>query len=514
MAWMPFKKLAPLVSGGRSSGPVADEREFDAPRRVEYHPRAVIDEAPMPRIVASRNPSLDAIGQRNETVRFRIGEMVDRLEDLKSLQNDFSAILEPLIGITEELPRAKIRIAEIEALFAQEQATSSAMRREVSELSGGLAAANNDLNAAKAQLHHLETSLHERDEAVEELRLSLRDKSLSAENLERQLFAESDQSKALLGENKALRLEAQSIDQAFSRAESELAELRENRDLLEQDNRRLQLLSEDQGLKLVDLAARANELEGQTEIMRNSLRGLEQQLATEVAGRQKAEVQYEAEIGAHRTERSSLAMKLEATTSRLGTTEQLLQQVRNQLRERDESGRVAERGLKEALIERVTLERRVESAQSDLARQTEKFLEMQRLRSELDHRCEMLVKAMAAKDAAIEQATGRAASLSDRIEQLVRRQEVERAELEATNHRLIEELQNERSERKLAQGALDIARESRLALQKQHDALKRSSRAFHGDEAARSEANVASDGQADQSAESNVRPFSAADRDG
>jgi crescentin len=72
------------------------------------------------------------------------------------------------------------------------------------------------------------------------------------------------------------------------------------------------------------------------------------------------------------------------------------------------------------------------------------------------------------------------------------------------NHRLIEELQHERSERKLAQGALDIARESRVALQKQHEALRRSARSFAGDEGARSEPAPA---PAPPPEPSNVRPF-------
>jgi len=95
------------------------------------------------------------------------------------------------------------------------------------------------------------------------------------------------------------------------------------------------------------------------------------------------------------------------------------------------------------------------------------------------------------------------ASLMERIEQLVHRQEVERADFETINHRLVEELQHERSERKMAQGALDIARESRVSLQKQHDLLKRATRSYGTDEvAARPEPAPAPPPEAN-----NVRPF-------
>lgn len=271
---------------------------------------------------------------------------------------------------------------------------------------------------------------------------------------------------------------------------------------MEQDNQRLQGLSEEQAARLADLSVRSQDFEAQAEAARTALRAVEQQLASHLASGQKAEAQYEAEVASHRADRASLAMRLEAATNRLSATEQMLAQLRNQLRDRDEAGRAAERALKETAIERVTLERRLESVQTDHARQTERFLEMQRVRSEFEHRCEMLTKALAAKDAALEQATGRVGSLSDRIDHLMQRQETERADFETVNHRLIEELQHERSERKLAQGALDIARESRVALQKQHEALKRSARTFAGDEAA-----LRADAPPPEP--SNVRPFMA-----
>lgn len=441
-------------------------------------------------------------------VRFRVAEMSERLEELKSLQGDFSAILEPIIAITDELPKAKIRISEVETLLALEQTGATTMRRDLADMSKRLAEITNDHSAAVIQLHHLETSLQERDATSEELRVSLRDKNLVAENLERQLFAETEQTRALLGESKALRVEAKSLDQALARSESELQDVREVRSLLEQDNQRLQVLSEEQAVKLAELTARSQDFEVQADAARSVARNLEQQLANAVATGQKADAQYDVEITAHRTERASLAMRLDAATGRLATTDQMLVQLRNQLRERDEVGRTAERGLKEAAIERVTMERRLESVQADLARQTERFLEMQRSRSELDHRCDMFSKAIAAKDAALEQATGRIASLSDRIEHLVHRQEVERADFETVNHRLVEELQHERSERKMAQGALDIARESRVSLQKQHEALKRAARSYAAEEApSRPEAAAAPPPEP-----SNVRPFMPAEK--
>jgi crescentin len=507
MAWSPFRTgLFSSASAGEQNE-ISDTQPEPSQRAVSL---SITDNrAAKAKALAPRDP-LDAIGQRGEVVRMRVSEMIGRLEDLKTLQDDFSAVLEPLVAISDELPRATMRLAEVEALFAKEQQNAVSARREVGELTIKTAALANDLAAMTAEVGRLESGIHSRDIELEHLRVTGRDKALAADNFERQLAAEAEQTKALASENKALRLEAQAVDQALSRSEHDLAEARERLAIVDQDNRRLQLLCEEQEARLADTAARYDALRDEAENERERLLALEAELASEIAARQKNAAQHEAEIGASRTERASLTMKLEAATNRTSVTEQLLAQLRGQLREKDEALRVAERTAKEAAIERATSDRRVDAMQADLTRQTERLLEAQRLRSELDNRCDMLTKALAAKDVAIDQATSRAAMLSDRIDQLSRRREAEIHELEAVNRRLVEDLQSERSERALAQGALDIARESRVTLQKQYESLKRNTRSFRGFDEMEplpnlEQASVKS--ASDLEAESNVRRF-------
>ncbi|MGU3665132.1 chromosome partitioning protein ParA [Methylobacterium sp. A49B] len=514
MAWSPFRSglfsadRAVETSGGSSAQSAIQVRPQEELQSAR--PASLQAAAPQP---PPRDP-LDAIGQRDEVIRMRVSEMSGRLEDLKSLQEDFSSVLTPLIAISEELPRATMRLAEVEALFAKEQHAAASARREVSALAVKTATLTNECAAMTAEVTRLESGLHGREIELEQLRVSVRDRSLASENYERQLAAEVEQTKALSGENKALRLEAQAADQALSRSERDLAETRERFAILDQDNRRLQLLCEEQEARLADMAARYEALREEAEAERQRLLALEADLAAEAAARQKADNQHETEIGGLRTERASLTMKLEAATNRGAATEQLLVQLRAQLRENDEALRTAERTVKEAVIERTTADRRVEAMQADLARQTERLLDAQRLRSELDGRCDMLAKALAAKDVAVEQATSRATLLSERIDQLSRRHDSEIQELEVANRRLVEDLQSERSERAMTQGALDIARESRIALQKQYEMLKREARRFRSFDEGDSQANTesAAGRAAGAESKSNVRPFVPSDR--
>jgi crescentin len=537
MAWMPIKRLLKQSVGAADPSPAyppaseaawlsqfekpaAARREVRDQQEAVYEPQEPVRQPPPPPeppAPAAAHPysAFDAIGSRNEMVRVRISQMMERLDDLKSLQADFTQILEPLAGVADELPQAKIKIAELEVLLAREQEFIRTMRRELTEVNGRAASTANELATASNELQRLEGLLRERDGENEELRVQVRDRTVATDNLERQLFAETEQVRALTGENKSLRVEAQAADQAMTRAERELADVSERLSLAEQDSRRLQALAGDQAVKLADAEARIVELTQQLEAARQRARELEAQLVAETGARERAEGQFETELSAIRADRANLAMKLDAALGRSGTLEQLLGQVRSQLREREDAARLSDRTLKELQIERVTLDRRLEGLQGELQRQTDRVAEIQRLRAETDSRADMLTKALAAKEAAMEQSQTRAVALADRMEQLGRRHESEKAELQAANRRLVEELQNERSERALAQGALDIARETRASLQKQHETLKRAVRNLHGVDPAALVGLAAPEVRNEPRQEdSNVTPFAHPEREG
>jgi crescentin len=125
----------------------------------------------------------------------------------------------------------------------------------------------------------------------------------------------------------------------------------------------------------------------------------------------------------------------------------------------------------------------------------------------------MLERAMVAKDAQIEQANSRAAALSEQIAAITARSEQEHATLENANRKLIEQLQNEKAERALVQGALSIARSSREKLLDQISALKKNRGNFNPElptnSAAMDERNLSDAAPEGGDPESNVRMLKA-----
>jgi crescentin len=447
--------------------------------------------------------SLDTVGQRSELIRVRFANLLDRLEEVKSLKDDFALMTEPVFDLVGAYPQLQSRLLESEAVLRQERDSNGTLRRELTDLSAAHARLTDDQAATAAQLRKADARARELDAALEDLRLVLRDKEASVADLETQLAIEEDRARTVGEENQALRQEAQDADQAVARAERELIEIRERNGLLDHEVKRLQKVAEEQNYRLSGLTSRHGELEGQFEAARQRASELESRLMAEQVARQRLETQIEAERSAHQNELSSRAMKMEGLSSRLAATDKILAHTRDQLRDKNEALRGAERQLKEALIGTNTLERRLEAAQQEVDRQVAQGNELQRSRVELQERVEMLNKAIAAKDFQLETSDNKVASLAERIDQLTKRFDQERHTLEAANRRLTEALQNEKAERALIQGALEIARESRVKIQKKYVSLRKRTRL----DPAEDDGALAEDGEE----ETNVRPMKSSD---
>jgi crescentin len=426
-------------------------------------------------------PSMDAVGQQNELIRVRISNLADRLEEVRTLKDDFAVLVEPVLDFIDAYPQLQARSLELEALLRHERDASTVLRRDVADLKAAYTKASDELSVTLSRLRKHDEQMRDQEGTIEDLRLAARDKEALVADLNHRLQAEAERARAIAEEGQALRQQAQEADQVASRSERELLEMREKHSLIEHEVRRLQKVTEDQAYRLTGLSNRYSEVEGQLEASRRRASELEAKLTAEQAERIKLEGQAETSRSAHQAEFSAVEMRMEGLVSRLAATDKILSNTRDQLREKNEALRAAERALKDALIERNTLERRIEALQQEIERQSAQITELQKARVEALERAELMTKAIGTKDFQIESADAKAASLSQRIEQLTQRFEQDKAALEATNRRLTEDLQNERAERALIQGALEIARESRVKIQQQYASLRQKSR-FGGDE--------------------------------
>jgi crescentin len=472
----PWVMIAKALGGAASEAEAS--RKAETPRTVAATPTPPpppVPPAPQPAPMPAEPErwTLDAVGQQTENVRERVDQMMGRLEELKSLADDFDQIVQPINTFVQQHTQARSKLAELQMLLARETDAGRAVRSELNNLQEAHAKVSDDLAMALASLQKHESLLHDQDALIADLRLRVDDKTASLQNLEQVLAAETERARALAAENHARRNEIEMLEQARSRLDRELLEALDGVGRLESENTRLQNVADGFAQRFASLKGQLSEMEPQLQAGRQEISTLQAKLLVEQTARQKAEASREAERSAQGMEIASLQMKVEGLTAHVETTDRILAHTRDQLRDKAEALRLAEKAIKDNEIERATLDRRVETGVEAMARHTTQLQDMQKANAELQSRSDMLVKAVAAKDAIVDGANRKAAALSSRLELLTARIEQERASFEATNKRLIEELQAEKAERSLAQGALDIARKSRTKLLAQYSTLKR-----------------------------------------
>jgi len=441
-------------------GPAPQPLREGHPDELEAPPPPV--EAPPPE--ADLGHALDAVGRRSEAIRGRISNLHERLEDLTTLKDEFVAFVTPLADLINEFPDVQSKLHDAETMLLQLRETNSALGRDLQAARAHNVKLTDQVAALTATTQDLFARIDDMDASMEGLRQAFADKESLAADLEKRLFAETEHGRALSDENEALRRETQEADQTIARLERTLAEAREQIELLEHDTAVLEGNAAEQTKRFAGLDEAYRTLAEQFQGLRQTSAKLEEKLAAEQSHRAKLEAQIEAERSSYRVESGRLELKVEGVLSRMNVTERILSHSREELRQRTEELKVAERTAKEAVITKNTVERRLEALQEEIARLTARAVEAERAHSELTQRYDNLARAAAEKDATISKADHRIVMLLDRIDQLTSNFNTEREGLMAANAALTAELQSEKSGRSLAQSALDAARQTRVEI--------------------------------------------------
>jgi crescentin len=488
--------------------------------RPATEPPAPSPQLPAPSPQATTTPQegsqFDRMGRLGEKVGEQMAYLASRLNEMQSLRDDFASIVQPISSFVRTHEEAQTRVLELEALLDKERGDLKELRRELADERSLSAKVRGDMAVALKQLGSLEEAASSTEERIRTLQDAVDEHRSNAAYLAQQLAAQSDR-------NEALTLLADTHGTALSAAEQKLAAeqarasaLADAKETMAAELTRLQDVVEQLSPQVQSARRRIADLEAQVNDASLVIGSLESKLATERDLRSSIEQTRAQETGAWDNERGTLTRQLESLSTRHTTTTRLLEQARQFGRDKSEEVLRAEKLAKEALDAKAAAERRLALMQDEGRQSKTDFTTAEGKLRDVAARCDMLDRAMIAKDAQIEQANSRAAALSDQIAAITARFEQEHATLENANRKLIEQLQNEKAERALVQGALSIARSSREKLLDQISVLKKNRGNFNPTLPATStpldERSVDESGADGGEQESNVRMLKASER--
>src|SRR5919107_390103 len=395
------------------------------------------------------HPSLELIGQQDERMRVRISGMLNRLDDLATFRDEFVALTESVGTFASEYPQLRAKLLETERLLGEEREASETTLREVRALRSENRRLTDDLSEAQTKVQELSERTKQLTDAAQVSRAELAEREALLSDVQARLYGQTERAGLLSDENAALKRELESAEATVARQDHALTEARQTIELLENDNRNLRTTGAEQASRIASLSAEHRELEQRLQSARHKVSELETRLAGEKSARERAMAQAEAERANHQSALASAQLKADGLASRLGVTEKLLNQVRDQVRERAEELRLSERRSKDLSIEKNT--------------------------RELRERAETLAKDLSERDAALAKAEHRVEMLLDRLEQVTKVADAERDRLQARIEKLTEDLSAERAEKAIVQGALETARRSRVEIHREFLRIKNAS---------------------------------------
>jgi crescentin len=406
------------------------------------------------------------VGEDNEKLRNLLIDTDRRIGALDDLKEAFRNLVEPIGSSLRALEQEKTENFGLRNALTELRSSHESLRSEYGLLEKRAA----ELETAGEDLRRELALVQQTARGLEADKAELASESVAARveiaNLESQLAQEAANGRAVGEANQILVDHAGSADKRIVELQAETAQTRENLLLLENDRRSLQTALDQTLAENSRLSRRLTESENaltaaraRLEQMDISLAATENERATLATARDEANER-------HQSESRALNLRLEALRSRAATAEKLLSEVRQSLVARTEEIRGLERKAVDATIARNGTEKVVERPTAARDALDGKAREVEQSRASLQERCNGLAETLKARESALAHAEQKIKMLSDRTAEI----EVDAGAYRAKAERRIEELnanlQRERIELSVAQGALEATRRDYARLQR------------------------------------------------
>ena len=427
---------------------------------------------PEPKLTSDRVVSNDTdkagiflnIGRDGEKVAEKLGHLAIQLSSLQTLSDEFRQVLDPVNEFLSAHSGAQTRLSELEALLSRDRQQSGDLRRQLESAGSRLAAVEDQLATDQRQLLVARTELEAKEADIEHSKTASNELASKLLAAERALKAEAQKAEALNEAQRALKRDLGTVEQELLAEQSASATLKDALSTSETEVDRLKTLVGRIQPELFRADRQISELEKDLQTTREALAVSDVRLNNLLDEKAAAESAHAHDMSVLRTENMGFQTRCEGLESRLASSLGSLDAARQSLAEQREHGRNRERNLKDALEARADAERSASTLAEDNRRLLKECETLTRSQNDARSRCDMLTKAVAAKDNIVDEGQYKIASLTNQLAELMQRLDRDRADHEAANRRLVEEVQAEKAERALAQGALMIARASREKL--------------------------------------------------
>lgn len=406
---------------------------------------------------------IESVGRENEGLRHRCEEVVRKVEEAATLRQDLSAVFGHVDLILKDLERTKTALAQRTAALAAERDSGNDLRARHRQLIGDHEQLRGEhVSVVGERQKHINLAV-ESEAQISSLQEALAEKS--------RLFSESarrgDADRERLAQSdidlRAAREEMQRADDLIFSLQSDLSAARDHATLVEEDNKTLQVNLNDARQQIARLARKDNEAHALLAAHKQRVDDLELMVNSERVEHGKTRGLWQSESTSRRSDVTALQGRLDAVTSRAEANDRLLAEARSLMHSKIEELRKAERRIQELQTASAPLESRLQTFEQENKALATRLAEIETHHKALTEHSEGLSKSVRARESDAGSWKQKLEALSDRFHIEMNRYEEERERFNQTISKLGEQLEKEKLDRAMAEGALEVARRQRQA---------------------------------------------------
>ncbi|GGC57127.1 hypothetical protein [Chelatococcus reniformis] len=396
----------------------------------------------------------------HEAVRSQLADFSQSLGFLTQLKGSASELEQAIGSILDDFERTRIEHAAISKELKAERSHRAGLLRDAAK-------AQEELQAALQHRLHLEDTVerHQLNARTLESDLSsaneaatLREAKLA--DVELQLAQEHSAKEQLTEEVASYRERFEASQNALAQMETDLRKETQQTSLLTEELENLKVALDDGGRKLAKRERELSELNNGHKSALARIADLEGTAAqTETAHKNQIKDVSE-KLEFFQSQASSLEAKLAATASRAQVAEQLLGQVRDELKQKIDGLAAAERQLLKITLERNALDKRVADLSKERDKTEARWQETNEINNKLAERSHMLVANFNSKERQYDTIQQR---LTDMTQELTSARAQIRNNEQRFDARVVEltfQLEQERIARRLAEKSLEVSRQN------------------------------------------------------
>jgi chromosome segregation ATPase len=440
------------------------------------------------------------LGEECEALRNLIVAAGCKVNELDEARQAFVDILDPANQALGALEREKTRNISLVRKLGQLRAAHDALEITLDELEKKARAGANEKEQVKLALEAEQRTVRELTAIKAELANDVAVVRAMVVNLEHQVAELSARAKALTEEGQRYRSRAVEAEMKIGGLEPDLTATRESLAIAQGENQSLQKSLANAMSETSQLSRRNTDVE--TALMTGTARiaQLEASLAGVENERNKLLAEGNELSDRQRTTHNKLHAQFEALQARAAMAEKLLGNTRQLLAARSGEAQAANRQNADVKRERDGAEVRLREIEASLKAHENHIRELERTGGVLSERNAVLVNALKSRDAQLAEADEQKLVAADQIARLEDDMKISRMAFEKKIDELLSELDHERLQRQVVEGALDATRSERAQLQQELYTLRRVLRRSRPAEETEAEATARAPDAPDRSA--------------